>query len=491
MAPRAPQIKKLITEINTQFYSFKKSQDILLNNTAFANPNADNKKKKDSLNKKCEEISKSRLLPIVIGTKNSRFLLQAFPSYEKFRRKKEKGEERTVCGIVSEYGEYTISTDLYIGVINLGNGLQLEIQTGYSNILLQRMLRYCLGYYADTNISDSASSSHSIYALMTQFMFLDSLKKVFTIAIPKKYNYIKDRSYNIRGNIDIQNFVARDLIAFDKKISYIYPQRVEIKPIIDVLHEAIKKCIIDGVGELSPDAKSYELQLKSLSSGRKPSKTTVNNILKEKCLNNSLYDAYKRPLQLAQMLLKDEDLDYSEDSNRPGTGSQLIDASFLWELYLYNLMKLNLNDNWEISAQSEIHLYENAFFSKTNYPDFVLKNSSNGDIYILDAKFKKMNFKPEDVDNKDLQQLHSYSYYYYLQYGDRFKGAGLIYPSKEDSPANTERCRSILGLEDSSARFCIFSIKDVDVLKSENIEELRQNEQIFIDDLESFIEPNN
>lgn len=68
-------------------------------------------------------------------------------------------------------------------------------------------------------------------------------------------------------------------------------------------------------------------------------------------------------------------------------------------------------------------------------------NKENGKICLIDAKFKKMSFENQDVDNPDLRQLHSYSYYFQLKYPNKFGGDCLVYSS---------RCRKPKGIKKTS-----------------------------------------
>ena len=172
-----------------------------------------------------------------------------------------------------------------------------------------------------------------------------------------------------------------------------------------------------------PDLTQFQIHLKNLYSGVSPSKATVNNIHKEKCLFNSLYSDFKTPLRYAKILIQSNDVNPGDQKSNDNVGGFLVDASFLWEMYLLNLMRRNL-PNWTVDAQFEISFYEDTFYHKNNYPDFVLRNNNTGEVFVLDAKFKRMTFDSRDVDNEDIRQLHAYSYYFHLKEGDKFKGAG-------------------------------------------------------------------
>ena len=94
-----------------------------------------------------------------------------------------------------------------------------------------------------------------------------------------------------------------------------------------------------------------------------------------------------------------------------------------------------------------------------------------------------MKYDGQDVDNADIRQLHSYSYYYYLKYGDKFKGAGLIYPAKEHLPNDMKNIDYIYGIDTHPQKFGVFTIKD----PSEN-ETIMENENYFIQKLREFID---
>ena len=231
-----------------------------------------------------------------------------------------------------------------------------------------------------------------------------------------------------------------------------------------------------------PNLLAFREHIKNLYSGVRPSKIVVNNILKEKCLSNSLYADFIKPLEYARVLIKHKDLNAGGDSKTSGVSGFLVDSSFLWEMYLYNLMKLHLPE-WEIDSQAEISFYTDTFYRKNNYPDFVLRHKRTGRIFVLDAKFKRMSYSGMDVDNDDIRQLHAYSYYFHLKEGDHFAGAGLIYPTKLDRPQDKNNVDTIYGIETTSNKFGVFSIKD----PSEG-ESIVENEQKFISELKAFLE---
>ena len=420
-----------------------------------------------------------------------RYKVFKLPNYDKFRRKQEASadpEDNRIFEIEMRNGDYTFLTGKYVGLIDLNitygkskMPLLLDIRIPYSDELFFRMLQSMLGFHFDRSVSDSSKKTVSANNVMIQYAYILSLKSVINTIIPKKYNYPKERGYSIRGNIDINSYVNYDLTAFDKKITYRYPERVEIQPIIDTLYAALKKCHLSNTRDVLPEIMGYESYLREHASRRPPSAKMVQNILHEKCLQNSLYAGYKMPLYYAQTLIMSDDI--SSGGKKRGMSNFLIDSSFLWETYLYNLMFRKLPSYWEIDPQYKLQIYNTSFFATTNYPDFVLHNNSTDEYYILDAKFKKMDYEKNDVDNDDLQQVHSYSYYFALKYGNKFKGTALIYPTKKEKPDDLVTVFKMFNIRED-VHFGILTLKDPEISKGET---MVLNEERFINELCAFL----
>ncbi len=471
------KVEKLVTTINTNFYSFEDSKKLFLENSKFKGSPSDDEKN-IALNDICKKIENKNMNMASLNDEN-KFIHVITADYSKFKRNTK--EDSLIYKIDNKNGDYSILTGLYCGVINFDDKLpQLEIKTDYSDVFFKRILNSCCGIYADIDAKNNAKENESIYSLLIQYLFLISLRKVAFKDIPKKYVYLKDRGYSIKGNVDIEEYIRNDIFSTDKKITYKYPKQLEIQNIVDVLYTAIKSCKISLSNTTLPNLSKFEHHLLELYSGSRPSKKTINDILKDKCLYNSLYSDYKKPLEYAKVLLGNKDLNNSDSKSFSGISGFLIDASFLWEMYLYNLMRFNL-DEWDIESQKVISFYDETFYHKNNYPDFVLTHKKTGKIYVLDAKFKKMTYKNEDVDNEDIRQLHSYSYYFSLKEKDKFKGAALIYPSKVESKSNSSDY--MFGIKDSNCKFAVLTIKDPG-----EEGKIVENEEQFITELKLFLE---
>lgn len=380
------------------------------------------------------------------------------------------------------YKNYSIETGRYVGFFDLDkvkSGMKLVITTGYSNDLFVRMLAAAMGVHTDTSISGNARKSDDLYSMIAHLLFLVTLKKVASTALPQKYVSMTERGYSVRGNIDINAYINYDLPAADKKLTSRYQERSDVQNVIDVLNAAMKKCHVIDKGSVLPSASGLEAYLREHASARPPRQDVIGGILKEKCLANSLYAGYKDPLRYAQMILGGGNTDTLSGSEN--TAQFLIDSAALWEMYLYRLMKEKLS-GWKVEWQAEMEVYQGTFFKGKYYPDFILTSDDGEDIYVLDAKFKTMNFKSMDLDRDDFHQLHDYSFYYHLKYGKRYKGTCIVYPSKKDPEGKTTQA-PMYGLPDVKERFGVITLKD-----SPGSNQLEKNENDFIERLTAFLE---
>ena len=476
---------KLSAVINTALYkSFERSKKMLKLTGG------------RSLDSFCRALTDDRVSQAHINDKqgDGKERFPDFPISEEYaelaKKKRSRAEssdndDGLIYRVVQSGKEYSIETGRYVGFFDfdsIKSGMKLVITTGYSNDLFVRMLAAAMGLHTDTSISGNARKSDDLYSMIAHLMFLVTLKKTASTALPQKYVSMTERGYSVRGNIDINAYINYDLPAADKKLTSRYQERSDVQNVIDVLNAAMKKCRVTDKGSVLPSASGLEAYLREHASARPPRQDVINGILKERCLANSLYAGYKDPLRYARMILGSGNSDGLNGSEN--TAQFLIDSAALWEMYLYGLMKEKLS-GWKVEWQAEMSVYQDAFFKGTYYPDFILTrdDDENKDIYVLDAKFKTMNFEGMDLDRDDFHQLHDYSFYYHLKYGKRYKGTCIVYPSRKD-PEEMEKTQApMYGLPDVKERFGIITLKD-----SPGPDQLEKNENDFIERLTAFLE---
>lgn len=330
--------------------------------------------------------------------------------------------------------KYYIKTGLYAGRITY-NGVTFDIQPDCNDALYKHMLRYANHIYLDESDELGKENKNNSFPLI-EYLFLSSLQRVSVLGLPQEYSKQRYHDLKVHGGLDIQNFIKKD-IPFKGKISSQKNERHYVQCIVDVLYVAMKAC----KGEIEREFRGLSLiknELSSSYSGKFPSQQTIQNAQSHRSLHNPMYADFKRTLTFAEIVIRRNTVlpDKSKDAKNKASG-YLLDIASLWEVYLEHVLREGLNE-WDVSAQEELKLYNGCFFERSNYPDLVLRKKDDpSKIVVLDAKFKKMQFKNTDVDRGDLHQIHSYAGYY-REREDTVVLCGLIYPLSEEPVQNEE-----------------------------------------------------
>lgn len=416
--------------------------------------------------------------------------------YKTFRRKPENDESakrELIYRVDKTDDKYSVVAGKYCGLFSFpfeykqkyahkGVPVQLKISCGYSDRFFKRILDFCCGIYVNDNPFGGEKATESIYSLLVQYMFLVSLRKTINDGLPKKYVVNRERGYGVKGNVDIESYINSDLQSFDKKLTSVFSERKEIRSIADVLYFALTRCKVSN-GVL-PNLVVYRNYLHGLYSGVKPSRNTIRKALSEPILKNSMYSSFRLPLKYAEILINHNNITSGNSAQSSGF---LVDASFLWEMYLYNLLRLHFPE-WSIDSQAQISVYgeEGVFYAKNNYPDIVMTKDDK--IVILDAKFKRMTFSRDDVDMGDFRQIHFYAYYYSVKNPDKQIYSALVYPTKGHCDGETSKSCRFGGEYGKGTRFNVLTIEDPGD-KGLNEKDLMLNsERKFIANLRDFIE---
>lgn len=416
--------------------------------------------------------------------------------YKTFRRKPENDESakrELIYRVDKTDDKYSVVAGKYCGLFSFpfeykqkyahkGVPVQLKISCGYSDRFFKRILDFCCGIYVNDNPFGGEKATESIYSLLVQYMFLVSLRKTINNGLPKKYVVNRERGYGVKGNVDIESYINSDLQSFDKKLTSVFSERKEIQSIADVLYFALTCCKVSN-GVL-PNLVVYRNYLHGLYSGVKPSRNTIRKALSEPILKNSMYSSFRLPLKYAEILINHNNITSGNSAQSSGF---LVDASFLWEMYLYNLLRLHFPE-WSIDSQAQISVYgeEGVFYAKNNYPDIVMTKDDK--IVILDAKFKRMSFSRDDVDMGDFRQIHFYAYYYSVKNPDKQIYSALVYPTKGHCDGETSKSCRFGGEYGKGTRFNVLTIEDPGD-KGLNEKDLMLNsERKFIANLRDFIE---
>ena len=348
----------------------------------------------------------------------------------KDRRNKLEDEEQLVLKLFAQKRKeeryFAVQTGLFAGVIH-HNGYTFNIETRYGNVLLHRMLNFVNDIYVNTkDVNAESKKETNEFQYIISYLFIQSLERASVLGLPKKYTEVTERSAKVRGKININEYLKRD-IPFQGKLTSTYRTQKHIQEIVDVLFAAANKVEeYLGVHYKSKIVGVYQT-LKEHHSKRYVSQVVLEKAKNHIVLNNPLYKSFKEVLNYAEILLKNQKIQEDNASNQLKTYGFMFDISQLFEVYLEKLLQRYFTD-WIVNGQEELKVYNKLFFGRRMFPDIVMKHKQTKEVIVFDAKFKEMLGRKKDLDRSDFYQIHTYMQYYMpnIIFG------GLIYPlSKE------------------------------------------------------------
>lgn len=404
----------------------------------------------------------------------------------KHKRFFEPDEERLILKLYSkekpeQEKEYIVQTGLYAGVL-FHKGYKINITTKYGDAFLKRMLNFVNDIYVDNEqVKAKKDETENQFLFIIAYLFIQSLEKAAVLGLPQQYKKHQERSHKVRGSIDFNDFLKRD-IPFQGKLTSNFRERMYVQEIIDVLYLALRKLERIFGKEIHSRLLGLNQLLKQHYSGRFVSYQIIQKAKVHQSINNPMYSRFKKVLEYAEIILLDKDLMPENEKQQLATTGYLFDIAELYELYLEKLLSRNFPE-WSVSGQEEIPIYQQQFYKRPMFPDLVMKHRQSGKVVVFDAKFKKMEMQNKNVDRTDLHQIHSYSGYY----RNDLIASGLIYPLSKE--INTEKAHSeaIYGNDENKINFIIDGIY---VSEKQSIKELIKHEEAFVSRIASVININ-
>ncbi|MBD0832518.1 5-methylcytosine restriction system specificity protein McrC [Aestuariibaculum sediminum] len=375
--------------------------------------------------------------------------------------------------------EYIIQTGLYAGVF-FHKGCKINITTRYGNTFLRRMLNFVNDIYVDNeHVNAKQDKTENQFLFIIAHLFIQSLEKAAVLGLPQQYQRHRERSSKVRGSIDLNEYLKRD-IPFQGKLTTVFRARMYIQEIVDVLYLALKKLESLFGKEIHSRLLGVEQLLKQQYSGRFVNYQTIQKAKTHQAVSNPMYSHFKKVLEYAEIILLNKDLMPDSENSHLATTGYLFDIAELYELYLEKLLSRNFQD-WYVQGQEEIPIYQTQFYRRSMFPDLVMKHKMNGKVIVFDAKFKSMEMRNGDVDREDLHQIHSYSGYYQ----NALLASGLIYPLSKKVYKDNSYDESLYG--NKSNTVC-FIIDGVYIHPGQTMEELFESENEFVKRISNRIE---
>lgn len=361
-----------------------------------------------------------------------------------FREKKEMDNDDLIIKILKNFNgdsdSFIIKTGGFCGSLRT-KFCNFKISSRFKDIFLERMLNFLCDIYLDdifkkTDEKEKEGMNQNIFILI--FLFLKELEQALIIGLPKNYKTIKDRTLFLRGSIDFNNYVKKD-IPFKGIISIKYKEQYFNEYIVAIIHKTlsiIDKNIIFS-REITNKLKKFKQFLWEYKTKIEFNNEIFRKIKTDKILQNPLYARYKKVLKYAELIIKNQNIDELEEENQSEFSGFLFNVTELFEIYIEKLIYRNIN-NILIQPQKSYKVYDNLFFERKIIPDLVIENFKNEEIMVLDVKYKEMNFigrtknSMGDLDREDFFQMHTYISNFISK--QNFIGGGLIFPIRKEYP---------------------------------------------------------
>mgnify|MGYP000644191206 CR=1 FL=1 len=365
-----------------------------------------------------------------------------------------------------------------------GKSVDIEITSRFSNTFLQRMMNFANDIYLDELDDNVQAPTNNTALFVLYYLFIQSLEKAYLLGLPKSYETISYHEATIKGKVDINQFIRKD-IPFKGKVSSASRERREVQEVVDVLYRAVS-LVVEQYSGLKSRVKYILPHLKQLKSSSFVSPATVQKAKFSKALQNPMFYPYRKVLNFADMIIRQQSLHDKSDSNRQGV-SFLINVAELFEIYITKLLQKEFPD-WSVSSP-KLEVYKQPlFFSRKIIPDIVMEKP--GKVLVFDTKYKRMDYLGRsnvgmgDVDRTDFFQIHTYMSYYLPTHD--VLAAGLLYPLTGEFDA--EKCHSSSALGRVETQFVIDGVDVSDMENNEkstsagsSMETLISKEKEFID----------
>jgi len=406
----------------------------------------------------------------------------------KEQRNKLEDEEQLVLKLYAkesstEEKKYIVQTGLFAGTI-YHKDVQFNIVTPYGDTFLKRMLNFVNDIYVD-NLSTKADKTEETneFQNIIAFLFIQSLEKAAILGLPKTYQSITQRSNKVRGKIDLNAYLKKD-IPFTGKLTSTYREQVYVQEIIDILYLACKALEKKFGKEIHKKILGIYQLLKQNYSGVFPQAALLEKAKHHLVLQNSMFSNFKKTIGYAEIILKEQNLLISKEDNKLSTNGYLFDISQLFEVYLEKLLSRYFKD-WYVTSQEELKVYKKMFYSRKMFPDLVMKHKKTNQIAVFDAKFKKMRLLKtlssySDLDRSDFYQIHSYIQYYQ----PHVIAGGLIYPLSNEINVDTTHSDRLFGNPNIDTNFIVDGIYINDKM---SISDINDKENEFLLRLETLI----
>ncbi|CAM3550314.1 5-methylcytosine restriction system specificity protein McrC [Erysipelothrix anatis] len=333
------------------------------------------------------------------------------------------------------------------------------------------------------NYSTSYGLEDTIFNFI-EFIFPQYLDSAMKKGMFKKYNIFSHNDMNVKGKIDIPNFVKKNT-PFNGKISYTTREFSFDNNVTQLVRHTIEVMKSKNnllVGSLLQQRRLKENIDEVIRNTPSYSKFNRNQVISQNIMspvNHAFFYEYRQLQKLCIMILTGRKHGIKQSDNE--LSGIVFDVAWLWEEYIANL----LNDYF-IHPENRTGLHKQFLFENEQgkrlgaiYPDLIGKNDFSK--VIADVKYKPFN----NISGQDYHQILSYMFRF-----DR-KAGYFFYPQTEtDRVSKLSKLSLLEGFGDSVSsnedstiiEKIPFMVPTLDVKKySDFVEKMEFSEQSLIE----------
>lgn len=341
----------------------------------------------------------------------------------------------------------------YVGeceFIYKGRVFVLKIDPRFGHGLLVKLFEYIYSTKLPPSYHSLAKKrTIDLHKLVVSIIWTSHLKKALKHGLYKKNKRIRESGTTIRGKFLVKESLIDIRVKNNLRYEYLLkdidniPNRILYKA-----YKILKKNYFLNDAFLSNTIRSDFKKLGCI--GGLDYRIPYSDYQSIKY--SHLYAAYKPLIDLSWQIVNFKEIGLA--SSNVQTNSFYLDMAEVWELFVHRVLTKNLCPHGWIVLDPAYEIYSNTFFKRTIKPDLVLEN--NGKVLVVDAKYKRMKFRKEDVDREDVFQIHTYSYYF--DEPNKTVFSTLVYPIEFENDNSTSK-HTLFGKNISKNSFFIEGIR--------------------------------
>ena len=327
---------------------------------------------------------------------------------------KDKIEDQSIFNLEAN----KLFTNNLVGFIGI-NDLRVDIGSRFSEDHgKQYFIQYMLQKINKLTLFDFNSShdNTNIWEQILYLIFPIFLKKAYNQGVFKIYQKRYYNDSNVKGKIEITNHLKTNL-PFIGNVAYSNRELCFNNPVTQLIRHTIE--FISGKNGFSRILNSTNEVINAVRTFKSITpdyhiKDRQNLIFQNfNKVNHPFFDQYEPLRKLCIQILTNEGLSYRNSPNK--VYGLLINASWLWEEYLYTILNdLDFYHPENILRKGSLTLFAEC---QELYPDFY----NNVKRIVIDAKYKKMQYENK-LSIDDIYQVVTYMYRLKAKYGV------LLYP---------------------------------------------------------------